>query len=108
MCELYRYIEIFRSSLAEIHSQTGPKMRSSVSNYGRSAPYDRSDRFGGPNRMSGGPPMSRFSRYRSSYCARPFRYQDIFHVLESTSFVQMTMIGKITAIMDTGTAVLDL
>lgn len=64
----HRYIEIFRSSLAELHSQTGPKMRSSVSSFGRSAPYDRSERFGGPNRFGGGggpAPMSRMSRYRN-------------------------------------------
>lgn len=45
-------------------------MRSSVSSFGRSAPYDRSERFGGPNRFGGGggpAPMSRMSRYRSKY-----------------------------------------
>ncbi|XKL66999.1 hypothetical protein PGB90_010419 [Kerria lacca] len=61
----HRYIEIFRSSLAEIHSQTGPKMRSSISGYGRSTPYDRNERFGGTNRFGSGPPMSRQSRFRN-------------------------------------------
>ncbi|XP_065221342.1 heterogeneous nuclear ribonucleoprotein F-like [Planococcus citri] len=77
----HRYIEIFRSSLAEIHSQTGPKMRSSLSGgLGRSTPYDRNERFGGPNRLGGGgggggggsgggngggpPSMNRLSRFR--------------------------------------------
>lgn len=53
-----RYIEIFRSSLAEIRAQTGPKIRPLMSEIiPRPAPYDRGDRFGGPNRLGGrGPP----------------------------------------------------
>lgn len=61
----FRYIEIFRSSLAEIRS-AGPKMRPMGPGgfNQRPAPYDRGDRFGGMNRYGGGNmgPMSRPSR----------------------------------------------
>lgn len=62
----HRYIEIFRSSLAEVRS-AGPKMRPLMAGgfNQRPAPYDRSDRFGGMNRYGGGGsmgPMSRGSR----------------------------------------------
>lgn len=45
---MYRYIEIFKSSLQEIRvavGMSGPKMRPLIPN--RPGPYDRSDRFGG-------------------------------------------------------------
>lgn len=60
----FRYIEIFRSSLAEIRS-AGPKMRPMGPGgfNQRPAPYDRGDRFGGMNRYGGNMgPMSRPSR----------------------------------------------
>lgn len=41
-------------------------MRSSLSGMGRTAPYDRNERFGGPNRLSGPPAMSRLSRFRGT------------------------------------------
>lgn len=42
----HRYVEIFRSSLTEMSSQSVSKMKSNVSSgCGRSAPYDRNDRF---------------------------------------------------------------
>ncbi|XP_054266493.1 heterogeneous nuclear ribonucleoprotein H-like [Macrosteles quadrilineatus] len=65
----HRYIEIFRSSLAEIRS-AGPKMRPMVPGgfNQRPAPYDRSDRFGGINRYGGNMgPMSRPSRNFKGY-----------------------------------------
>lgn len=69
----HRYIEIFRSSLAEIRS-AGPKMRPMMPGgfNQRPAPYDRSDRFGGMNRYGGGGggnmgPMSRQSRNFKGY-----------------------------------------
>uniref|UniRef100_A0A1B6D4H1 RRM domain-containing protein n=1 Tax=Clastoptera arizonana TaxID=38151 RepID=A0A1B6D4H1_9HEMI len=59
----HRYIEIFRSCLAEVRS-AGPKMRPLVPGgfNQRPVPYDRNDRFGGMNRYGGGGPMSRQSR----------------------------------------------
>jgi len=49
----HRYIEIFRSSIAEAKLAAGPKMRSgSLSINQRHTPYDRNERFGGPNRYS--------------------------------------------------------
>ncbi|XP_014291697.1 heterogeneous nuclear ribonucleoprotein H2 isoform X3 [Halyomorpha halys] len=48
----HRYIEIFRSSIAEAKLAAGPKMRSGFSMNQRHAPYDRGDRFGGMNRYS--------------------------------------------------------
>jgi len=72
----HRYIEIFRSSLFECRS-AGPKIRPMMpANFNqRPAPYDRSDRFGGMNRYSGGGggggsmggPMSRPSRNFKGY-----------------------------------------
>lgn len=60
----HRYIEIFKSTLEEIRSSTnGPgsndfigKMRPMMGGggFGRPSPYDRNDRFGGPNRFGGG------------------------------------------------------
>lgn len=52
---IHRYIEIFRSSLFEIHGAVGgPNRRLSsapaMSYSSRPAPYDRGDRFGGANR----------------------------------------------------------
>ena len=51
---LCRYIEIFRSSLAEVRAAISPKMRPMVSGpfSNRPAPYDRNDRFGGANRFN--------------------------------------------------------
>lgn len=48
----HRYIEIFRSSIAEAKLAAGPKMRSGFSMNQRHAPYDRNDRFGGMNRYN--------------------------------------------------------
>lgn len=50
----HRYIEIFRSSLAEVRAAISPKMRPMVSGpfSNRPAPYDRHDRFGGANRFN--------------------------------------------------------
>lgn len=51
----HRYIEIFKSSLQEIRSAVGmgpPKMRP-FSSSSRHSPYDRNDRFGGPNSRYG-------------------------------------------------------
>ncbi|XP_075209789.1 heterogeneous nuclear ribonucleoprotein H-like isoform X2 [Lycorma delicatula] len=61
----HRYIEIFRSSLAEIRSvslRTRPILGGSFNQ--RPAPYDSRDRFGGPNRYGGGNmgPLPRQSR----------------------------------------------
>ena len=63
-CVICRYIEIFRSSLAEIRAQTGPKIRPLMSEMvPRPSPYDRSDRFGGPNRLGNrAPPVNRGAR----------------------------------------------
>ena len=48
-----RYIEIFRSSIAEAKLAAGPKMRSGYGSMNqRHAPYDRNERFGGPNRYN--------------------------------------------------------
>lgn len=61
---VFRYIEIFRSSLAELNAQTGPKIRPLMSEMvSRPSPYARGDRFGGPNRFSGrGPSLAPRSR----------------------------------------------
>uniref|UniRef100_A0A0A9YEN4 Heterogeneous nuclear ribonucleoprotein H2 n=2 Tax=Lygus hesperus TaxID=30085 RepID=A0A0A9YEN4_LYGHE len=48
----HRYIEIFRSSMAEAKLAAAPKMRSGFSMNQRHAPYDRNDRFGGMNRYN--------------------------------------------------------
>nr|BAN20945.1 heterogeneous nuclear ribonucleoprotein F [Riptortus pedestris] len=61
----HRYIEIFRSSMAEAKLAAGPKMRSGFSMNQRHAPYDRGDRFGGMNRynqMGGGRSSNRSFR----------------------------------------------
>lgn len=60
----HRYIEIFKSTLKEIRASTHgggsndyvDKMRPNMGGggFGRPAPYDRNDRFGGPNRFGGG------------------------------------------------------
>uniref|UniRef100_A0A0V0G3S0 Putative splicing factor hnrnp-f n=2 Tax=Triatominae TaxID=70999 RepID=A0A0V0G3S0_TRIDM len=67
----HRYIEIFRSSLAEARLASGPKMRSGFSMNQRHAPYDRNERFGGMNRYSG---MSSRSSQRSFRGGAPSRY----------------------------------
>uniref|UniRef100_A0A8D8TK63 Heterogeneous nuclear ribonucleoprotein H n=1 Tax=Cacopsylla melanoneura TaxID=428564 RepID=A0A8D8TK63_9HEMI len=60
----HRYIEIFKSTLEEIRASTHgggnsndyvDKMRPMGGGFGRPGPYDRNDRFGGPNRFGGGP-----------------------------------------------------
>lgn len=58
----FRYIEIFRSSLAEVRAVTGPKMRPPAAGFGRMAPYNRSERLGGPNRFKGVDGSARFPR----------------------------------------------
>lgn len=68
---LCRYIEIFRSSLAEARLASGPKMRSGFSMNQRHAPYDRNERFGGMNRYSG---MSSRSSQRSFRGGKLFKY----------------------------------
>ncbi|KAI5704081.1 hypothetical protein M8J75_001813 [Diaphorina citri] len=61
----HRYIEIFKSTLEEIRASTHggvgsssndyvDKMRPVSGGFGRPAPYDRNDRFGGANRFGGG------------------------------------------------------
>ena len=53
-----RYIEIFKSSLAEARSAMAPRMRGPMGGMGggmgRPGPYDRGDRFGGGNMGGGG------------------------------------------------------
>ncbi|GLV43924.1 glorund [Carabus blaptoides fortunei] len=66
----HRYIEIFRSSLFEIHGAVGgPNRRLSsapaMSYSSRPAPYDRGDRFGGANRYQ--PNNNRGSRNYKDY-----------------------------------------
>lgn len=54
----HRYIEIFRSSLSEIGSESGSSGgRRSLMFPPRAAPYDARDRFGGMNRFRGGSGM---------------------------------------------------
>ncbi|XP_014253054.1 heterogeneous nuclear ribonucleoprotein H2 [Cimex lectularius] len=48
----HRYIEIFRSSIAEAKLAAAPKMRSGFSMNQRHTPYDRNERFGGVNRYN--------------------------------------------------------
>ncbi|KAI5720592.1 hypothetical protein M8J77_009238 [Diaphorina citri] len=61
----HRYIEIFKCTLEEIRASTHggvgsssndyvDKMRPVGGGFGRPAPYDRNDRFGGANRFGGG------------------------------------------------------
>lgn len=60
-----RYIEIFKSSLAEANAVTGRDRgyRSSMG-MGRPGPYDRNDRFGGPMGPGGGPVGMGYNRGR--------------------------------------------
>lgn len=60
-----RYIEIFKSSLAEANAVTGRDrgFRSSMG-MGRPGPYDRNERFGGPMGPGGPVGMGGYNRGR--------------------------------------------